>query len=74
MKKLKQSAVVALAAVVFVLMLGIVGTYDKADIIVSNMSDQTYILISQKLGKDASTVDIAREYEKNKSYYDNLMK
>lgn len=54
------------------LMTGIAGNYERADEVILNMSQTAYEAVTAKLGKNASTVDIADEYLKNKGYYDSI--
>ena len=73
MNRLSQQLIEAiLASIGFIALLGITGTYEYADEVVYTMSDAAYQRVNQDLGGNASKVQIANWYMKNKSYYDNL--
>lgn len=53
-----------------VVLMCVAGTCDYAEQVVYNMQEKTYNEIIEKLGDDATTYDIAREYKKNRDKYE----
>jgi len=68
----KQCIAAAAAVFGFVVLMGIVGTFDYADQVCYTMPEEAYYSILDTLGDDASQIAIANEYMSNKEYYDNL--
>lgn len=72
MKTITQHLVAAIIAIAgFIMLIGIAGTYDYADQVVYTMSDATYQAITKRIGK-ASNVKVAKEYMRDKAYYDTF--
>lgn len=53
-----------------VVLMCVAGTCDYAEQVVYNMPEKTYNDIKEKLGDDATTYDIAREFKKNRDKYE----
>jgi len=68
MEKLK----VILCCVALFAALGYAGRSDWSDQVIGAMPLSAYNEISQKLGDRCTEYDIAKEYMKNKAYYDAL--
>lgn len=72
MNRLSRQIIVSVLAIIgFLYVMGIAGSYDYADEVVSSMDEVVYHSITSKIGK-ASNKEVVAEYEKNKAYYDSL--
>ena len=63
---------VAFGLVAFILVLGIAGSFERSEQIISSMSQEAYDVIVEKLGDDASMKAIAREYTEHQEFYDSI--
>lgn len=52
--------------------LGFAGRSDWSDQVICAMPQKAYDKIAQKLGKNCTEYDIAKEYMSNRTYYDDL--
>ena len=72
MNRLSKQIIVSLLYILgFLYLIGVVGSYDYADEVVSAMDEEVYYSITSKIGK-ASNKEVVAEYEKNREYYDSL--
>ena len=69
---MKKTIISIVSVIAMFIVFGIAGNHEWADQVVYTMPQDTYTAVTSRLGKGASTLEIANEYIKNREHYDSL--